>query len=81
MSYKYIYTDPDTRLRVEGVIESALRDRNMELAFVREAVRQHHIAKSVKKTTAKKKDDITELIAKVGKDKLAALISLLEGAK
>ena len=80
MSYKYIYTDPDTRLRVEGVIESALRDRNMELAFVREAVKQHHIAKSAKKATVKKKDDVKELIAKVGKDKLTELIRLLESA-
>lgn len=77
MSYKYIYTDPDTRLRVEGVIESALRDRNMELAFVRETVRQHHITKA-KKATGKKKDDVAELIAKVGKDKLTELIKLLE---
>ena len=80
MSYKYIYTDPDTRLRVEGVIESALRDRNMELAFVREAVRQHHIAKSVKLGKAKKSTDVAELVAKVGKDKLVELIKLLEGA-
>ena len=49
MSYKYTYIDPTERTRIEGIIQSSLRDRNMELAFVR----QQQIQKTIDKQTGK----------------------------
>ena len=77
MSYKYTYIDPVERTRIEGVIESSLRDRNMELAFVRQQQVQKAVDKQNKTTTkqCKQKDtDLKELLKKIPKEQLYLLL-------
>ena len=77
MSYKYTYIDPTERTRIEGIIQSSLRDRNMELAFVRQQQIQKTIDKQNKVSTkqVKQKDtDLKELLKKVPKEQLYLLL-------
>ena len=77
MSYKYTYIDPIERTRIEGVIQSSLRDRNMELAFVRQQQVQKAVDKQNKVSTkqSKQKDtDLKELLKKVPKEQLYLLL-------
>ena len=77
MSYKYTYINPAERTRIEGVIESSLRDRNMELAFVRQQQVQKAVDKQNKTTTkqCKQKDtDLKELLKKIPKEQLYLLL-------
>jgi len=77
MSYKYTYIDPIERTRIEGVIQSSLRDRNMELAFVRQQQIQKAVDKQNKVSTkqSKQKDtDLKELLKKVPKEQLYLLL-------
>ena len=77
MSYKYTYIDPTERTRIEGIIQSSLRDRNMELAFVRQQQVQKAVDKQNKTTTkqCKQKDtDLKELLKKIPKEQLYLLL-------
>ena len=77
MSYKYVYIDPTERTRIEGIIQSSLRDRNMELAFVRQQQIQKAIDKQNKVSTkqVKQKDtDLKELLKKIPKEQLYLLL-------
>ena len=77
MSYKYTYIDPVERTRIEGVIESSLRDRNMELAFVRQQQVQKAVDKQNKTTTKQSKQkntDLKELLKKIPKEQLYLLL-------
>ena len=77
MSYKFVYIDPIERTRIEGVIQSSLRDRNMELAFVRQQQIQKAVDKQNKVSTkqSKQKDtDLKELLKKVPKEQLYLLL-------
>jgi len=77
MSYKYTYIDPTERTRIEGIIQSSLRDRNMELAFVRQQQIQKAVDKQNKVSTkqSKQKDtDLKELLKKVPKEQLYLLL-------
>jgi len=81
MSYKYTYIDPIERTRIEGVIQSSLRDRNMELAFVRQQQVQKAVAKQNKVSTkqSKQKDtDLKELLKKIPKEQLYLLLKQVQ---
>ena len=81
MSYKYTYIDPIERTRIEGVIQSSLRDRNMELAFVRQQQVQKAVAKQNKVSTkqSKQKDtDLKELLKKIPKKQLYLLLKQVQ---
>ena len=81
MSYKYIYIDPVERTRIEGVIQSSLRDRNMELAFVRQQQIQKAVDKQNKVSTkqSKQKDtDLKELLKKIPKEQLYLLLKQVQ---
>jgi len=81
MSYKYVYIDPTERTRIEGIIQSSLRDRNMELAFVRQQQIQKAIDKQNKVSTkqVKQKDtDLKELLKKIPKEQLYLLLKQVQ---
>jgi len=81
MSYKYTYIDPTERTRIEGIIQSSLRDRNMELAFVRQQQIQKAIDKQNKVSTkqVKQKDtDLKELLKKIPKEQLYLLLKQVQ---
>ena len=81
MSYKYTYIDPIERTRIEGVIQSSLRDRNMELAFVRQQQIQKAVDKQNKVSTkqSKQKDtDLKELLKRVPKEQLYLLLKQVQ---
>ena len=81
MSYKYTYIDPTERTRIEGIIQSSLRDRNMELAFVRQQQVQKAVDKQNKTTTkqCKQKDtDLKELLKKIPKEQLYLLLKQVQ---
>ena len=81
MSYKYTYIDPTERTRIEGIIQSSLRDRNMELAFVRQQQIQKTIDKQNKVSTkqVKQKDtDLKELLKKIPKEQLYLLLKQVQ---
>jgi len=81
MSYKYVYIDPTERTRIEGIIQSSLRDRNMELAFVRQQQIQKTIDKQNKVSTkqVKQKDtDLKELLKKIPKEQLYLLLKQVQ---
>ena len=81
MSYKYTYIDPIERTRIEGVIQSSLRDRNMELAFVRQQQVQKAVDKQNKVSTkqSKQKDtDLKELLKRVPKEQLYLLLKQVQ---
>ena len=81
MSYKYTYIDPVERTRIEGIIQSSLRDRNMELAFVRQQQIQKAIDKQNKVSTkqVKQKDtDLKELLKKIPKEQLYLLLKQVQ---
>ena len=81
MSYKYTYIDPIERTRIEGVIQSSLRDRNMELAFVRQQQIQKAVDKQNKVSTkqSKQKDtDLKELLKKIPKEQLYLLLKQVQ---
>jgi len=81
MSYKYTYIDPIERTRIEGVIQSSLRDRNMELAFVRQQQVQKAVDKQNKVSTkqSKQKDtDLKELLKKIPKEQLYLLLKQVQ---
>ena len=77
MAYKFVYIDPIERTRIEGIIQSSLRDRNMELAFVRQQQIQKAVDKQNKVSTkqSKQKDtDLKELLKRVPKEQLYLLL-------
>ena len=81
MSYKYTYIGPVERTRIEGIIQSSLRDRNMELAFVRQQQIQKAIDKQNKVSTkqVKQKDtDLKELLKKIPKEQLYLLLKQVQ---
>ena len=81
MSYKYTYIDPTERTRIEGIIQSSLRDRNMELAFVRQQQIQKATDKQNKVSTkqSKQKDtDLKELLKKIPKEQLYLLLKQVQ---
>ena len=81
MSYKYTYINPIERIRIEGIIQSSLRDRNMELAFVRQQQVQKAVAKQNKVSTkqSKQKDtDLKELLKKIPKEQLYLLLKQVQ---
>ena len=81
MSYKYTYIDPIERTRIEGVIQSSLRDRNKELAFVRQQQVQKAVDKQNKVSTkqSKQKDtDLKELLKKIPKEQLYLLLKQVQ---
>jgi len=77
VAYKFVYIDPIERTRIEGIIQSSLRDRNMELAFVRQQQIQKAVDKQNKVSTkqSKQKDtDLKELLKRVPKEQLYLLL-------
>lgn len=77
--YKYTYIDSDSRTKIEGIIESALRDRDMELAFVRTQQVQKAVAKKAKTVATQQDKDLKLILKKVSAKELLELLKQVSG--